>query len=76
MAPLQGLPWKGLGTEAPGQPGAALLLPPAKAYVLCSRPWLIMEMTVMRNQTRQVSMLHCTLLVMSCMPSQHIALQS
>ena len=55
MAPLQGLPWRGLGTEAPGQPGMGLLLLQAKACGPCSLLWLTMVMTAMKNQTPQVS---------------------
>ena len=64
MDPHQGLPWKErVETEAPGQSGLALSLPQAKACALCLRPWLIMEMTAMRNQTRQVGSFHFVLLL-------------
>ena len=66
MDPPLGLPWKeGVETEAPGQSGPALSLPQAKACELCSLPWLIMEMTVMRSQTHQVGSLHL------CLPCHH-----
>ena len=54
MVPLQGLPWKGLGTEAPGQPGMALLPLLVKACGPCSLLWLTMAMTAMKSQTPQV----------------------
>lgn len=58
MGPPQGLPWKGLGTEAPGQSETALLLLPVKACGLCLRLWLTMETTATKNQTPQVSAVH------------------
>lgn len=72
MGPLQGLPWKGLETEAPGQSKTALPLLPVKACGLSSRLWLRMEMTATKNQTPQVSIK--VLLVVSWRLHQHIFL--
>lgn len=60
MVPLQGLPWRGLGTEAPGQPGTALLLLLVKVCGRCSLLWLTMVTTAMKSQTPQVGIIRHT----------------
>lgn len=75
MAPLQGLPWRGLATEAPGQPGTALL-PLVKVCAPCLLLWLTMATTAMKNQTPQVGICNLVLLDIFWRLSWHIVLHS